>query len=43
MMRVRPLKRSQTLKEMAYDQVKQLLRAGKLSGESIYSANQKAD
>ncbi|HTL53439.1 MAG TPA: GntR family transcriptional regulator [Planctomycetota bacterium] len=43
MIRVRPLKRAQTLKDMAYDQVKLLLRAGKMSGDSIYSANQLAD
>jgi len=43
MIHVRPLKRSQSLKDMAYGQVKGLLRAGKMGGDTIFSANQLAD
>jgi len=43
MVRIKPLKRAQTLKDMAYDQVKGLLRSGKMGSDAIYSANQLAD
>ena len=43
MIRIRPLKRAQTLKDMAYEQVKGLLRTGKMSCDAIYSANHLAD
>lgn len=43
MLRIRPLKRTQTLKDMAYDQVKSLLRAGSFSGDVVLSANHLAD
>lgn len=43
MINIRPLKRAQSLKDMAYGQVKALLRSGKMNAETIFSANQLAD
>lgn len=43
MINIRPLKRAQSLKDMAYGQVKALLRTGKMEAATIFSANQLAD